>query len=115
MGSNDNDIERIKKHRFFRKIDWKAIEARKVAPPIIPILVNTLPKYDLSIIAFGLIMIFVFQTDPENAENFDSKFTKELPIESPADASCPLDSSYKNHFQGFSYVSKHNHMDLFCT
>ncbi|CAM0139991.1 unnamed protein product [Umbelopsis sp. WA50703] len=91
LGSNESDIDRIKKHRFFRKIDWKALEARQVAPPIIPAM-----------------------TDPENAENFDSKFTKELPIESPADTACPLDSSYNNFFQGFSYVSKHNHMDLFC-
>jgi len=92
LGCDDDDIDRIKGHRFFRKIDWKAVEARQVSPPIIPIL-----------------------TDPELAENFDSKFTKELPIESPADAPSPLSSSYSTFFQGFSYVAKHNHLDAYCS
>jgi hypothetical protein len=43
LGSNESDIDRIKKHRFFRKIDWKALEARQVAPPIIPAMVKKFP------------------------------------------------------------------------
>lgn len=42
LGCDDDDIDRIKGHRFFRKIDWKAVEARQVSPPIIPILVCAL-------------------------------------------------------------------------
>ncbi|KAH8549165.1 kinase-like domain-containing protein [Umbelopsis sp. PMI_123] len=91
LGSEDDDITRIKGHRFFRKIDWEAVEARQGTPPIVPIL-----------------------TDPELAENFDSKFTRELPMESPIDTSSPLSASYSNFFQGFSYVAKHNHLDNFC-
>jgi len=92
LGYGDDDIARIKDHRFFRKVDWNELEARQVDPPLVPIL-----------------------TDPELAENFDSKFTNELPIESPADASSPLSSSYSTLFQGFSYVAKHNHLDAFCS
>jgi serine/threonine protein kinase len=46
------DLQIIKKHRFFRKIDWKALERREAEPPIKP-----------------------FITDPELAENFASEFT----------------------------------------
>ncbi|KAJ4297265.1 hypothetical protein N0V88_004183 [Collariella sp. IMI 366227] len=50
------DLDTIKKHRFFRKIDWKRLEARELDPPIQPLI-----------------------TDPEMAENFASEFT-ELPL-----------------------------------
>ncbi|KAK4197836.1 putative serine/threonine-protein kinase [Triangularia verruculosa] len=54
LGSNmPKDLETIKKHRFFRKINWKALEARKLEPPIQPMI-----------------------TDPELAENFSAEFTE---------------------------------------
>lgn len=54
LGSNmPRDLEAMKKHRFFRKIDWKKLLAREMTPPIQP-----------------------FITDPELAENFDSSFTE---------------------------------------
>lgn len=46
------DPEQIKKHRFFRKIDWKKLAARELTPPIQPLI-----------------------TDPELAENFSDEFT----------------------------------------
>lgn len=50
------DIQIIKSHRFFRRIDWKALEARELDPPIKPLITN-----------------------PELAENFSSSFTQ-LPV-----------------------------------
>lgn len=50
------DMETIKKHRFFRKIDWKKLEARELEPPIKPLITN-----------------------PELAENFSTDFT-DLPL-----------------------------------
>ncbi|KAK2765624.1 serine/threonine protein kinase psk1 [Arachnomyces sp. PD_36] len=47
------DLQTIKKHRFFRKIDWKALEAREIEPPIKPLI-----------------------TDPALAENFSVDFTE---------------------------------------
>lgn len=46
------DIQTIKNHRFFRKIDWKALERRELEPPIKPLI-----------------------TDPALAENFSLDFT----------------------------------------
>ncbi|KAJ5287517.1 Serine/threonine-protein kinase psk1 [Penicillium angulare] len=50
------DLITIKKHRFFRKIDWAALERRELQPPIQPIV-----------------------TDPALAENFSGDFTS-LPL-----------------------------------
>ncbi|KAL4810410.1 kinase-like domain-containing protein [Aspergillus unguis] len=50
------DIQTIKAHRFFRKIDWRALERRELTPPIIPVV-----------------------TDPALAENFSADFTS-LPL-----------------------------------
>lgn len=47
------DLQTIKKHRFFRKIDWAALERREVDPPIRPVV-----------------------TDPALAENFSADFTQ---------------------------------------
>ncbi|KAI9724360.1 MAG: hypothetical protein M1812_000428 [Candelaria pacifica] len=53
LGANmPKDMDAIKKHRFFRKIDWKALEKRELEPPIKPLI-----------------------TDPELAENFAKEFT----------------------------------------
>lgn len=46
------DMQLIKSHRFFRKIDWMRLEKREVEPPIKPLI-----------------------TDPELAENFAPEFT----------------------------------------
>ncbi|MCJ1228057.1 serine/threonine protein kinase psk1 [Toensbergia leucococca] len=47
------DMQAIKKHRFFRKIDWKKLELRELEPPIKPLV-----------------------TDPALAENFSLEFTE---------------------------------------
>ncbi|KAK3987736.1 putative serine/threonine-protein kinase [Cladorrhinum sp. PSN332] len=53
LGSNmPKDLQTIKSHRFFKKIDWKKLEARELEPPIQPMI-----------------------TDPELAENFSAEFT----------------------------------------
>lgn len=61
-----NDIEAIKKHRFFRKVDWTALEKRcpSTAPPIVPVI-----------------------TDPEMAENFSTSFTSR-PVTPGIDYDC---------------------------
>ncbi|OAA73308.1 serine/threonine-protein kinase psk1 [Cordyceps fumosorosea ARSEF 2679] len=57
LGSNmPKDLQALKGHRFFRKIDWKRLAARDVEPPIQPMI-----------------------TDPELAENFAPEFT-DLPL-----------------------------------
>ncbi|XP_017767654.1 PREDICTED: protein kinase C [Eufriesea mexicana] len=72
----------IRVHPFFQEIDWEALEARKVKPPIRP---KTKSKKDVM--------------------NFDTEFTKEDPVLTPED---PDEVSYINQeeFQGFSFVNK---------
>ncbi|EGR52715.1 uncharacterized protein TRIREDRAFT_119616 [Trichoderma reesei QM6a] len=77
------DMQTMKKHRFFRKIDWKKLAAREMEPPIQPMI-----------------------TDPELAENFAPEFTELSlsPTVSSRDvwpASLPKDDP----FGGFSFVA----------
>lgn len=81
------DMDTIKKHRFFRKIDWKKLELREVEPPIKPLI-----------------------TDPELAENFSTDFTDLAisPVTSPRIADWDIDSGFEsesNPFGGFSFVA----------
>lgn len=94
------DLTTIKKHRFFRKIDWAALERREVEPPIKPIV-----------------------TDPALAENFSVDFTN-LPLSptiangfddictSPyaANGASGLDHG-ENPFGGFSFVASSSLLD----
>lgn len=77
------DLQTIKKHRFFRKVDWTALEKRELEPPIKPLI-----------------------TDPELAENFSSDFT-DLAV-SPPVVPAPLHSAgvggEHDPFGGFSFV-----------
>ncbi|KAH8585751.1 serine/threonine protein kinase-like protein [Bisporella sp. PMI_857] len=87
LGANmPKDLQTIKKHRFFRKIDWKLLAKREVEPPIQPMI-----------------------TDPELAENFSADFTGLAlsPIltsaKSPWSSTAPVNAD--NPFGGFSYVA----------
>lgn len=86
------DLVTIKKHRFFRRIDWQKLAKREVEAPIKP-----------------------FITDPELAENFADDFT-ELSL-SPVITShngVPWSASSANEdnpFGGFSYVASQSLLD----
>jgi serine/threonine-protein kinase Psk1 len=87
LGANmPKDLQTLKKHRFFRSIDWKKLEAREIDPPIQPMI-----------------------TDPELAENFDVEFT-DLAL-SPVVTSKDLWSAVSakdgkdDPFGGFSFVA----------
>lgn len=79
------DLQTLRKHRFFRKIDWKKLEARELEPPIQPVI-----------------------TDPELAENFAPEFTELAlsPVLNSKDAwPMPPGSSKDDVFGGFSFVA----------
>lgn len=86
-GCMPKDMEIIKKHRFFRKIDWKKLEARELEPPIRPVI-----------------------TDPELAENFSSEFT-DLSVSPVVTGFQKVEwgvnsaDSETDPFGGFSYVA----------
>ena len=83
-GNMPKDMQAIKKHRFFRKIDWKLLEQRKMEPPIQPLI-----------------------TDPELAENFSAEFTS-LALSPLAETHSTVPWAMEeetNPFGGFSYVA----------
>ncbi|KAI1107589.1 kinase-like protein [Jackrogersella minutella] len=90
LGSNmPRDLQIIKKHRFFRKIDWKKLAAREVEPPIQPMI-----------------------TDPELAENFAPEFTElslsPIIAKDPWGDMSPKDGFKEDPFGGFSFVASNS-------
>ena len=87
LGSKPGDINKIKQHRFFRKINWKKLECREVEPPIRPII-----------------------TDPASAENFP-RFNAQ-PLPSPT-TTFSIGSMGSSLFQGFTYTASSSFIDRF--
>ncbi|EGP89738.1 uncharacterized protein MYCGRDRAFT_84417 [Zymoseptoria tritici IPO323] len=95
-GTTAKDVKALKAHRFFRKIDWKALERRECEPPIQPVI-----------------------TDPELAENFSQEFTDlpmspvvtrgSLAFENIVDD--PFAAEESNPFGGFSFVASRSLLD----
>ena len=86
-GNMPKDMQTIKKHRFFKKIDWKRLEKRELEPPIKPLV-----------------------TDPALAENFSQEFTSlalSPVVEAHPLGQVPWDIGYEetNPFGGFSFVA----------
>ncbi|TVY22757.1 Serine/threonine-protein kinase [Lachnellula hyalina] len=83
LGNNmPKDMQLIKKHRFFRRIDWKKLAKRELEPPIQPLI-----------------------TDPELAENFSDDFTGLALSPVLTSSKAPWSAEVnENPFGGFSYV-----------
>ena len=90
LGSNmPRDMATMKKHRFFRKIDWERLERRDLEPPIKPLI-----------------------TDPELAENFSSDFTSLALSPTKMYHDVPWGAAEEsNPFGGFSYVASKSMLD----
>src|SRR5436190_13460328 len=88
LGSKPGDIEKIKQHRFFRKINWGKLEMRDLEPPIQPII-----------------------TDPASAENFPRFSSQALPS-SPV-MSTGGEIMGMSLFQGFTYTASSSFIDRF--
>lgn len=93
-GNMPKDLSIIQSHRFFRRIDWKALEKRELPAPIQPII-----------------------TDPAAAENFSAEFT-DLAV-SPTEARFGSDwqkgrsiLGESDPFGGFSYVASSSLIDF---
>lgn len=73
----------IKRHIFFKPVDWKQYEAREITPPYVPKIMN-----------------------PRNAENFGSEFAK-LPTQlTPVDCNILKLNAGGDEFKGFSFVNE---------
>lgn len=74
------DAELIKRHPFFRHVNWAEILAKRVEPPIKPALASD-----------------------DDTSLFDTRFTKQTPIDSPDESM--LSESANQVFLGFTYVA----------
>ncbi|XP_026466662.1 ribosomal protein S6 kinase beta-1 isoform X2 [Ctenocephalides felis] len=80
LGSGPEDAEAIRSHDFFKHVNWEDVLARKLEPPIKPIL-----------------------SGEDDVSQFDTRFTKQTPIDSPDEST--LSESANLIFQGFTYVA----------
>lgn len=66
LGSKSKKTDAIRRHKFFRSIDWVALERREISPPIVPIVVS------IGLLLFKGVANWFFlkyiKTDPESAE-----------------------------------------------
>merc|ERR1719354_1007615 len=81
LGAGVDDYKEVQKHPWFNKIDWDLLLQKKVETPYVPPLASS-----------------------NDTSLFDSKFTKQMPVDSPCDES-HLSSSMDMMFQGFTYVA----------
>uniref|UniRef100_A0A8C7DZ88 protein kinase C n=1 Tax=Naja naja TaxID=35670 RepID=A0A8C7DZ88_NAJNA len=82
LGSSERDAEDVKKHPFFRSIEWEALLARKIKPPFVPVIKGC-----------------------EDISNFDEEFTAEAAVLTPPRESRPLTQKEQDSFKDFDYVS----------
>ena len=89
-GCMPKDLQVIKKHRFFRKIDWRLLERRELEPPIKPLI-----------------------TDPALAENFSNEFTdlEVSPVMTHSDGVLWGTNDENNLFGGFSFVASRSMLE----
>ncbi|CAC5402587.1 RPS6KB [Mytilus coruscus] len=80
LGGGPEDAKPIRVHPFFRHIDWTVLFNRKVEPPFKPSVTSEL-----------------------DVSQFDTKFTKQTPVDSPDDTI--LSESANQVFVGFTYVA----------
>uniref|UniRef100_A0A8C5TVY8 protein kinase C n=1 Tax=Malurus cyaneus samueli TaxID=2593467 RepID=A0A8C5TVY8_9PASS len=82
LGAGEKDAEDVKKHHFFRQIDWNALLAKKVKPPFVPTIRGR-----------------------EDVSNFDDEFTSEAPILTPPREPRILSEEEQEMFRDFDYIA----------
>uniref|UniRef100_A0A7N8XND7 protein kinase C n=1 Tax=Mastacembelus armatus TaxID=205130 RepID=A0A7N8XND7_9TELE len=82
LGAGERDAEEVKKHLFFRNVDWNGLLAKKVKPPFVPTIQGT-----------------------NDVSNFDDEFTSEAPILTPPREPRMLSSEEQNMFSDFDYIA----------
>ncbi|KND02050.1 AGC/PKC protein kinase [Spizellomyces punctatus DAOM BR117] len=81
LGGGRGDAEDIKRHPFFKGVDWDAMLQLKLPPPYYPKI-----------------------SSPEDVSNFDEEFTRESPVLTPCNS--VLSAADQADFRGFSYISE---------
>ncbi|MCI4386202.1 hypothetical protein PGIGA_G00059680 [Pangasianodon gigas] len=82
LGGGDRDAGEVKKHLFFRNIDWNGLLAKKVKPPFVPTIHGA-----------------------NDVSNFDDEFTSEAPVLTPPREPRPLSRDEQEMFADFDYIA----------
>ena len=80
LGGGIDGTEKLKRHEFFKGIDWNALFRKQLKPPFVP----TLDVHN-----------------PGDSHYFDKEFTKRDPRDSPA---VPASAGANRLFRGFSFT-----------
>lgn len=82
LGAGERDAQDVKKHLFFRNIDWDGLLAKKVKPPFVPIIQCS-----------------------SDVSNFDDEFTSEAPVLTPPREPRHLNQDEQDLFVDFDYIA----------
>uniref|UniRef100_A0A674AJH5 protein kinase C n=1 Tax=Salmo trutta TaxID=8032 RepID=A0A674AJH5_SALTR len=82
LGAGERDAEEVKKHLFFRNMDWNGLLSKKVKPPFVPTI-----------------------QDSNDVSNFDNEFTSEAPILTPPREPRALSKNEQDMFSDFDYIA----------
>ncbi|XP_030629130.1 serine/threonine-protein kinase N2 isoform X2 [Chanos chanos] len=82
LGAGEKDAEEVKKHLFFRNIDWNGLLAKRVKPPFVPTIHGS-----------------------NDVSNFDEEFTSEAPVLTPPREPRPLSQEEQEMFSDFDYIA----------
>ncbi|XP_073705520.1 serine/threonine-protein kinase N2 [Garra rufa] len=82
LGAGERDAEDVKKHLFFRNIEWDGLLAKKVKPPFVPTIQSS-----------------------SDVSNFDDEFTSEAPVLTPPREPRPLNQHEQDLFADFDYIA----------
>lgn len=84
LGGGEEDANEVKGEKFFKTIDWDALLAKKVKPPFLPSIKESM-----------------------DVSNFDREFTKLQPVLSPPPLSCSLSTEQQKAFADFDFSTLH--------
>ncbi|CAF1634503.1 unnamed protein product, partial [Adineta ricciae] len=83
LGAGEHDAADVKRQSFFKNIVWEDLLSKKTKPPFVPTVRSA-----------------------DDVSNFDTEFTSEEPILTPAKDPRPIRDEDQTHFTGFDYVNE---------
>ncbi|CAF1046714.1 unnamed protein product [Adineta steineri] len=83
LGAGEHDAADVKRQSFFKNLIWDDLLSKKIKPPFVPTV-----------------------RSPDDVSNFDTEFTSEEPILTPAKDPRPIRDDDQEHFSGFDYVNE---------
>ena len=105
LGSGKADAEEIKRHPFFKDVNFDDVLHKRIPPPYFPTIVRPFLNLSRRSVLTSLTVCLPKHTQNGTADtsNFDEEFTKEQPTLTPVHTQ--LSSRDQAEFNGFSWVA----------